>query len=83
MTKLTLYLDDKLVKTTKKFAKRSGTSLSKLTANYYKAITKGYKKPDEEIPQVVREMIGILKDDGKSYKQIREEYYEHIANKHK
>jgi hypothetical protein len=84
MTKLTLYMDNSLVSKAKKYARQNGTSVSKIVANFFKAMGRPYKLDESQlITPFVREISGILEDDGKSYKEIREEYYEHLAKKHK
>jgi len=73
--KLTLRLDDDLIKRAKKYAKEKGTSVSQLVANYFNVLG---DKPshDEEKPPITASLSGILKDaelDEKDYKKHLEE----------
>ena len=82
MTKMTLYLDEARIRKAKKVARENNTSVSKMIAGFIDSMGKPYKTgKEDELPPVVREMIGLIPDNGKSYKEIREEYYEHIRKK--
>lgn len=86
MTKLTLYIDNDLVSSAKKYAKLSGTSVSKMVSNYFKSIGKVYKsnvEEDDGIAPSVREMMGIVPDRGATDREIRDSYHRHIRNKGK
>lgn len=84
MTKLTLYIDNSLATKAKKYAKQNNTSVSKLVSAFFKAMGRPYKVDDSDvIAPFIREISGILEDDGKSYKEIRNEYYDHLEKKRK
>jgi hypothetical protein len=83
MKRLTLYMDKAVVKNAKKIAKKSRMSLSKVVREYFRVAAKADNIMSlNGIPPVVMSMIGILRDDGKTYKEIREEYYQHIEDKY-
>ena len=79
-TKLTLRLDDKLIKNAKKAARSRGVSLSKMVGDYFNTISSQQKKEIQESP-VLSEISGILpprtdvKKLIKSYKSHLEEKY--------
>lgn len=79
-TKLTLRLEDVLIKKAKKAARSRGVSLSKMVADYFKSISMQEIKEPLETP-VLSEISGILspRSDAKkllkSYKKRLEEKY--------
>ncbi len=79
-TKLTLRLEDVLIKNAKRAARSKGVSLSKMVADYFKTISLQQIKESIESP-VLSEISGILspKTDEKkllrSYKKRLEEKY--------
>ena len=58
-TKLTLRLDDELIRAAKRHAERSGTSVSKLVADYFALIDAEAPKGPELTPRV-RALFGSL-----------------------
>ena len=72
--KLTLRIDEKLIKRAKRYSKRSGKSVSGIVADYFSLLE---KNPTESIhpapPDIIASLIGILKnralkeDDYKKY----------------
>ena len=60
-TKLTLRLDDRLIRNAKRRARRSGKSVSKLVADYFALINADEEIPGTEITPRVRSLIGSLK----------------------
>jgi len=75
-TKLTLRLEDELIKQAKKHAKEQGKSLSQIVADYFTIFTKKTKK--QRIAPITQSLIGILKEsnfDEKDYKKHLEEKY--------
>lgn len=63
-TKLTLTIEEEVIKIAKEYAKEKGQSLSELVENYFKLITNERRpiKPNELSPRVVR-LRGIIKVD--------------------
>ena len=71
-TKLTLRMDERLVKGAKEYAARAGKPLSQLVAEYFSAITSRNEAPSELTPTVSRlrgslRGAGIDPDDYRSY----------------
>ena len=60
-TKLTLSIDDKIIKQAKEFAKQRNKSLSKLIEDYLGGIISKTPSNDENIPPVTKKVAGILK----------------------
>jgi len=79
-TKLTLRLRKDVVESAKKYAKQNNTSLSRLVENYFEQM----KEADEEgfISKEVQNLIGILKDEKSTDKDIKQGYYESRLRKH-
>ncbi len=61
-TKLTLRLDDKLIKRAKKLAKKRGKSVSQLVADYFFVLEEDVKNKDIELTPIVQSLKGILKN---------------------
>ncbi|MEM1043788.1 MAG: DUF6364 family protein [Bacteroidota bacterium] len=61
-TKLTLRLDEELIREAKALARRRGTSVSKLVAGYFRALTQhpGEAPEEEPLPPLTRSLIGAL-----------------------
>lgn len=80
-SKLTLRLDDELIREAKALAQQRGTSLSQLVANYFQALTQhGAETPDDErLPPLTRALKGMLR----GAEADEEEYYAHLERKHR
>ena len=77
-TKLTLRLDDSLIKRAKKRAKQKGTSVSQMVADYFALIDTEKPSIDRGLPPITASLAGILKN-----KEIREEdYKKHLEEKY-
>ncbi len=61
-TKLTLRLDDKLIKRAKRSAKKRGKSVSQLLADYFFVLEEDVKNKDIELTPIVQSLKGILKN---------------------
>lgn len=71
-TKLTLTIEKEVIENAKKYASKTGQSLSDLVENYFKLLTgnKRMTKPTQLSPRV-RKLRGVLKVDGPlDYKEI-------------
>jgi replicative DNA helicase len=76
--KLTLRLDDSLIKRAKKRAKQKGTSVSQMVADYFTLIETEKSSSSQELPPITASLAGILKD-----ADIREKDYKaYLKNKH-
>ncbi|NTE00830.1 hypothetical protein G6M26_35220 [Agrobacterium tumefaciens] len=74
-TKLTLTIDESVIKRAKAYAEEQGRSLSAVVENYLKAVTKIEKKNDEEFSPSLKNLIGSVKlPKDFDYKKIRDEY---------
>jgi len=79
-TKLTLQIDEQVIKSAKIFAKNHHISLSKLAENYFKMLNQRKNGYDAEIPGIVGELAGILKDQNTDVS--RERYTDYLENKY-
>ena len=60
-TKLTLTIEQTIIKRAKKYAKQKGRSLSYIIENYLKIITKDKAKSDIEITPLTKSLKGSFK----------------------
>lgn len=60
-TKLTLTIDQSIIKRAKKYAKQKGHSLSDIIENYLKAVTKAEAKTDINITPITKSLRGSFK----------------------
>ncbi|MBI4876490.1 MAG: toxin-antitoxin system protein [Acidobacteria bacterium] len=74
MPKLTLSVDESVVSRAKSYARRRGTSVSKLVENYLKTLAAPAESGED--PPILRSLRGILK------KGDREAYRKHLADKY-
>lgn len=58
--KLTLKLDQQVIESTKHYARRHGTSLSRLVEDYFSVLVRDSRK-DLELTGIVAELAGIAK----------------------
>ncbi len=75
-TKLTLRLDEELIRRAKKYSARRKKSLSALVAGYFSALER--EAPQESVPPAVASLRGVLKGKGggeDDYKRYLEEKY--------
>jgi hypothetical protein len=75
-TKLTLRLEDELIKQAKEHAKQQGKSLSQVVADYFKVFTQENEK--HKIAPITSSLIGVLESSGldkSDYKKHLEEKY--------
>ncbi|MEX0660521.1 MAG: DUF6364 family protein [Balneolaceae bacterium] len=76
--KLTLRLDDSLIKRAKKRAKQEGTSVSQMVADYFSLIDSEQSITGRELPPITASLTGILKKE-----DIREDdYKKHLEEKY-
>ncbi|GAB6161732.1 DUF6364 family protein [Desulfothermus naphthae] len=68
-TKLTLRLDEDLIKKAKTYAAKRGKSVSSLVANYF-SLLQVEREKKEELPPKLASLKGILKD-----KKVNEDDY--------
>lgn len=79
-TKLTLRLDARLIRRAKAYAGRTGKSVSSIVADFFARLNEPPERYESEtLSPAVRSLTGAL-----SGKAVREEdYYEHLARKHR
>jgi hypothetical protein len=77
-TKLTLRLDDWLVRKAKRFSKKTGKSVSKIVADYFEKLDAPSIEEMEGITPKVASLKGILKATGAQ----KEEYRRYLEEKH-
>ena len=83
-TKLTLIMDEKLIKEAKIYAKETQQSLSQLVSEQLERILCKNDDPDKYKDHPMAYLVGLLDENskafkGKSHKQIM---YEHVSEKH-
>jgi len=77
-TKLTLRLDDGLIRKAKRFSKKTGKSVSKIGADYFQKLDAPSSDEIEGITPKVASLKGILK----ASSVTDEEYHRHLEEKH-
>lgn len=61
-SKLTLRLDESLIKRAKERAKEKGTSVSQMVADYFALIESNQPNQKQKLPPITKSLTGILKD---------------------
>lgn len=70
-TKLTLSIDESVIRDAKEYAQKTGRSVSQLVESYLKAITSPTKKKKSKLPPHIKRWHGAFKtEDEKDYKDI-------------
>ncbi len=77
-TKLTLRMDEELIKSAKDFASRKGKSLSRMVADHFALLLRTEEKT-KVLPPHVRALSGALK--GSAFDE--EDYKAHLEKKHR
>jgi hypothetical protein len=80
-TKLTLRLEDAVIKNAKKAARTKGISLSRMVSDYFKAISSQRKRDMFESP-VLAELSGILSTKSDE-KKLFKTYKKHLEEKYR
>jgi hypothetical protein len=77
-TKLTLRLEEELIRKAKRFSKKTGKSVSRIVADYFEKLEAPSSEEGEAITPKVAALRGILKrtDVGE------EDYYRYLEEKH-
>ncbi len=80
-TKLTLSLEESVIKEAKSVAKNKGKSLSNLIENYLRSLIQQKENSEIEISPVVKKLVGCVKpiDSNSNYKEV---VAEEIFNKY-
>ena len=77
-TKLTLRLDEKLIRWAKLYAKRTGKSVSQMVADYFALLQPRLEDENFDLTPTVRSLKGVLKGSGLD----REDYKRHLEEKY-
>ena len=77
-TKLTLRLEEALIRKAKRFSRRSGKSVSMIVADYFEKLNVSPPEEIEAITPKVATLRGILKKTGVEEK----DYYNHLEEKY-
>jgi hypothetical protein len=73
-TKLTLTLDDKVIRRAKRYARAKGRSVSDLVESYFKSLTELNSEPSEELTPSVKSLMGSFRAPANfDYKKILRE----------
>ena len=80
-TKLTLRLDDKLIKQAKETARSKGVSLSRIVEDYFRSLAVRSGKEALESP-VLSELSGVLST-GMGMRKLRAAYRKHLQEKYR
>ena len=63
-TKLTLRLEDELIRRAKRHARQRGTSVSKMVADFFALLDDAAEDGEDGLSPSVRDLLGVLKDSG-------------------
>jgi hypothetical protein len=80
-TKLTLRIDDKVIRRAKEAARSKGVSLSRIVEDYFRALSGQKEKEAPESP-VLSELSGVLST-GIGTRKLRAEYKKHLQEKYR
>lgn len=76
--KLTLRMDDSLIRRAKKRSKEKGTSVSQMVADYFALIETEKSSANNNLPPITASLVGILKN-----KEIQKDSYKkHLEDKY-
>lgn len=78
-SKLTLKLNDRVIKRAKKYAKQNRQSLSSIVENYFRIISESEELNEIEISPNVLELSGII--DLPENFELKKEYKKHLEEK--
>lgn len=77
-SKLTLRLDDDVIRRVKRYSARSGKSLSRLVEDYFALISAGLEASGLDLTPRVRSLLGALS----SARVSEDDYRKHLEDKH-
>lgn len=77
-TKLTLRMEEALIRKAKRLARRRGTSVSKIFGDYIQ--NEADENLDEELPPITSSMLGVLKNDSVDIDE--ELYHKHLEERY-
>lgn len=77
-TKLTLRIDDQLVRQAKRHAKLRGKSVSQMVADFFLSLEQTNRPPPADLPPVTRKLNGLLS----GTRADETDYLRHLVEKH-
>ncbi|PHQ80330.1 MAG: antitoxin [Coxiella sp. (in: Bacteria)] len=77
-TKLTLRIDEELIKRAKRYSKASGKSVSSIVADYFALLGVEAVNSEDELPDIVRSLIGVIKANDID----EDDYRKHLEDKY-
>ena len=77
--KLTLRMEKEAIDRAKAYARRRGTSVSKLVENFFVALDKDRREEEIETSPLVQKLAGLAAGADVS----EEDYYDHLEEKHR
>lgn len=77
-TKLTLRLDEKLIRQAKEYAKGTGKSVSQIVADYFSLLVSRKGKEVDQLTPTVKHLKGLLHKGNVN----TEDYYEYLEDKY-
>lgn len=80
MRKLTLSVDEEVIRRAKELASREGTSVSRLVESFLREAATGERSSSPSVPPVLRRLRGCLKGGGTSAPKT---YREHLEAKYR
>ena len=78
-TKLTLRMDDELVRRAKSYAKRSGKSVSAIVADFFELLDQSQEQQRLRLTPTVRSLLGVMEGAGLK----KEDYRRYVERKHR
>jgi hypothetical protein len=78
-TKLTLRLDERLIRKAKTYAQRQGKSVSQLVAEFFARLGQPPEAENDELSPTVRRLQGLIREKGVD----EETYRRHVEKKHR
>lgn len=78
-SKLTLRLDDHVIRRVKRYAARSGKSLSRLVEDYFALLSSRSDAPEPDLTPRVRSLLGALSSSAVSV----DDYRRHLEERHR
>ena len=77
-TKLTLRLDERLIKQAKKYARQTGKSVSQMVADYFTLLGPSEMRDNSQYTHTVQSLKGVLRSGGVD----EEDYRRHLGEKY-
>jgi hypothetical protein len=79
MAKLTLSVDEKVVRGAKRYAAHYGTSVSRMVEDYLRLVSRLVERPSEPMPPILARWHGVLKGSGLDIS----DYRRHVERKYR